>query len=193
MANLTLSNARTALLSMDFHTRIVNASPMTVERNLVQNARKALDAARKSGIPVLHVVVHPNPFFMSPRNKFMRRIRENMPISSPQEIAELMKIVPELAPTENETVVEKPRIGAFAGSNLETLLRSKDIDTLVLMGAVTEFVIESTARYAIDYDYRVIILEDCCIGFSYEAHNNSIKILEHMTDIASCADFVESV
>ena len=58
---------------------------------------------------------------------------------------------------------------------------SRDIDTLVLMGVATEFVVETAVRYAADLDYRVIVLEDCCAPFSDEAHRASLHVIEHST------------
>ncbi len=193
MSNLNLDREHSALLAMDFHKRIVAASPMTADRNLVQNAQRALNAARAASLPLIHIVIRQRPAYTSPRNKFSSRIRERVPIGSPEEAADMMSIVPELAPVGDEAVVEKPRIGAFWGSPLEALLRSRDIHTLLLTGVATEFVVESTARYAVDADYRVIILEDGCGAFSYEAHAASISILGHMAEIASVSDLTESL
>lgn len=193
MANLNLQREKTALLSMDFHKLVVNACAMTRERNTVGNAAKALAAARSAGIPVLHVELHRFAGYASDRNKFQRTIRERIPAAPPEQMAELMKVVDELAPAPGEAIVHKSRINAFYASALDSLLRSKDIDTLALMGVTTENVIEATARQAADSDYRVIILEDCCAAFTDTDHKNSIGYLERIADIASADDFAQSL
>ena len=70
---------------------------------------------------------------------------------------------------------------------------SRDIDTVVLTGVATEFVVEAAARHAADADFRVIVLEDCCASFSDEAHKAALHVMDHLATIASSADFVQSV
>src|SRR4051812_23584985 len=48
------------------------------------------------------------------------------------------QIVPELAPTEQEAVIDKTAMSAFAGTRLEHALRSCDINAVALVGVATE-------------------------------------------------------
>ncbi|MDZ4343403.1 MAG: isochorismatase family protein, partial [Candidatus Binatia bacterium] len=81
----------------------------------------------------------------------------------------------------------------FFGTALDSMLRSRDIDTVVLMGVATEFVVEAAARHAADADYRVIVLEDCCAAFSDEANRASLDVMDHLATLARSADFCASV
>jgi nicotinamidase-related amidase len=108
-------------------------------------------------------------------------------------VAELLEIVDEVKPVGDEPVIRKPRVSPFFGTGLDSMLRSRDIDTVVLMGVATEFVVEAAARHAADADYRVIVLEDCCASFSEEAHRASLHIMDHIATLATSADFLESV
>ena len=92
-----------------------------------------------------------------------------------------------------EPVIRKPRMNPFFGTDLESLLRSRDIDTLVLMGVATEFDVEAAARHAADADFRVIVLQDCCAAFSDETHKVSLHIMDHLATLATSADFLQSV
>jgi len=56
--------------------------------------------------------------------------------------------------------VAKPRYSAFYGTDLEAILRSKGIDTLIISGTITGACCESTARDAFSRDYKVIFLSD---------------------------------
>jgi len=193
MANLNLDRHRTAVLSMDFQNATVPRSTMFRERNVGQTARKVLDAARGAGILVIHVAIDHQPAFYSPRNKFMVTVR--MPgFSAPGvNVEERLQIVEPLRPVGNEPVVRKPRMNPFFGTQLDSMLRARDIDTLCLMGVATEFVVEMACRHAADADYRVIVLEDCCASFSEEAHKASLAVMDHLATIATSADFLESV
>jgi nicotinamidase-related amidase len=158
-----------------------------------QAAKTVLEAARKAGILVIHVAIDYQPAFFSPRNRFLQKIR--IPIFSAPgvDVAELLEIVDEVKPVGDEPVIRKPRMSPFYGTALDSMLRSRDIDTAVLMGVATEFVVEAAARHAADLDYRVIVLEDCCASFSDEAHRASLHIMDHLATVATSADFLESV
>jgi ureidoacrylate peracid hydrolase len=65
-----------------------------------------------------------------------------------------------LKPHPGDLVVAKPRYSAFYGTDLEAILRSKNIDTLIISGTVTNVCCDSTARDAFSRDYKVIFLSD---------------------------------
>jgi nicotinamidase-related amidase len=163
------------------------------ERQVEQAAKSVLEAARKTGILVVHVIIDFQPAFFSPRNKFLQKVR--MPaLSAPGvDVADLLQIVDEVKPVAGEPVIRKPRMNPFFGTDLESILRSRDIDTLALMGAATEFVVEAAARHAADADFRVIVLQDCCAAFSDETHKVSLHIMDHLATLATSADFLQSV
>ncbi len=192
MANLSLDRAKTAVLSMDIQKAPVRKSVMFRERNVGQAAKRVLEAARKSGVLVIHVVIDYQPAFFSPKNKFLQKVRVPILSAPGVDVAELLEIVDEVKPVGDEAVIRKPRMNPFFGTALDSMLRSRDIDTVVLMGVVTEFVVEAAARHAADADYRVIVLEDCCASFSDEAHRASLHIMDHLATLATSADFVGS-
>ncbi len=193
MANLSLDRAKTAVLSMDVQQAPARRSAMFKERNVGQAAKTVLDGARKAGVLVIHVVIDHQPAFYSPRNKFLQRIRIPILSASGVDVAELLEIVDEVKPVGDEPVIRKPRMNPFFGTALDSMLRSRDIDTVVLMGVATEFVVEAAARHAADADFRVIVLEDCCAAFSDEAHRASLHIMDHLATVATSADFLESI
>ena len=57
----------------------------------------------------------------------------------------------------------KLRVSAFAGSDLEVILRSRMIDTLILTGIATSGVVLSTLLEAADKDYGIVVLSDACL------------------------------
>ena len=193
MTNLNLNPAQTAVLSMDIQKAPVRRSAMFRERNVGQAAKSVLDAARKAGILVIHVVIDYQPAFFSPRNKFLQKVRIPILSAPGVDVAELLEIVDEVKPAGDEPVIRKPRMNPFFGTALESMLRSRDIDTVVLMGVATEFVVEAAARHATDADFRVIVLADCCAAFSEEAHRASLHIMDHLATLATSADFLGSV
>lgn len=83
------------------------------------------------------------------------------------------QILPELAPRQGDVVVDKKRYDAFAGSELEHVLRKeKGAETLLVGGAMSQFCVETTARQAFVRDFNVVLLSDCS-GTSSKAHHNA--------------------
>ena len=193
MTNLNLDRYKTAVLSMDIQQAPVRRSPMFRERNVGQAAKSVLEAARKAKILVIHVAIDYQPAFFSPKNKFLQKIRIPILSAPGVDVAELLEIVDEVKPVADEPVIRKPRMNPFFGTALDSMLRSRDIDTVVLMGVATEYVVEAAARHAADADYRVIVLEDCCAAFSDEAHRVALDIMDHLATLATSADFLASV
>jgi len=166
---------------------------MAQERDTIGKARKVLDAARAASVPVIHVVIGFREGYpeVSDRNKLFSVFKQNGIFKMGSEQVEIHD---DVKPAPGEVVVSRPRVNPFYNSELGSILRAKHVDTLVLMGVPTNIIVESTARWAADADYRVIILEDCCASFNVEAHDWTLKnILPLLVDVASSDDFLESI
>jgi len=85
-------------------------------------------------------------------------------------------IVDELAPVAGDIVIEGKRgLDTFASTNLDFILRSKGISTIVLAGFLTNCCVESTMRSGYENGYQVITLTDCVAATSAEEHQNALK------------------
>ena len=71
-----------------------------------------------------------------------------------------VEVVNELAPEPGEIVIRKSRYSAFFNTDLDTVLRHRDIKTVIIGGVATNVCCESTARDAMFRDYQVIFLSD---------------------------------
>lgn len=63
-----------------------------------------------------------------------------------------------MAPT--DLILDKPRYGSFTGTDLDLILRSNGIDTIIVSGICTNICCETTAREAGMRDYHVFFMED---------------------------------
>ena len=75
-----------------------------------------------------------------------------------------------------DAVVLKRRYSAFIPGNcdLEPLLRARGIDTVLIVGTLTNVCCESSARDAMMLDFRTIMVSDACATTSPEEHNASL-------------------
>jgi ureidoacrylate peracid hydrolase len=60
-------------------------------------------------------------------------------------------------------------------SNLERILRSMKIDTLLIAGTKTNVCCESTARDAMMLDFKTVMLSDCCAALSDDEHRATLE------------------
>ena len=85
-------------------------------------------------------------------------------------------IIDSLSPQEGDVVVEGKRgLDTFATTNLDFVLRSREIDTVILGGFLTNCCVESTMRTGYEKGYEVITLSDCVAATSEAEHDNAIK------------------
>ncbi|MCQ8189019.1 cysteine hydrolase family protein [Streptomyces rugosispiralis] len=156
---------KTALLVMDVQEAIV---ARVQDPGYVPRVSRAVDAARSAGIPVVYVTVgfrsgRPEA---SARNKIFGALPQGLYTEGDPKIA----IHAAVAPRPDEVVVTKRRVSAFAGSDLDVVLRSGDITHLVLTGVATSGVVLSTLRQAADLDFRLTVLSDACYDPDPEVH-----------------------
>ena len=81
------------------------------------------------------------------------------------------EIIEELTPESGDYIVQKFRFDSFYGTNLETLLRCLNIDTLVFSGIATNVCVESTVRAALTRDFSNIVVKDATASFTEEMEN----------------------
>lgn len=165
---LVLDPAASALLVMDFQTSIVDGYAVDKDALLARTAR-VLEAARARAMRVIYVVVGFRDGYpeVSARNQWFSAIRSSGRFAASDPGAEVHSAV---APHAGDVVITKHRVSAFAGTDLDMVLRANGIDTLVLAGIATSGVVLSTMRHAFDADYRIVIVEDCCADRDLELH-----------------------
>jgi nicotinamidase-related amidase len=193
-----LNPARTGVLCMDMQAAIVaiyTAGSPEGASQLVSRVAEVLKRCRERDIPVIHIQVGFRPGLpeVSPRNSLFAAIR-NSPERQKLFQGEGGKIHPALGPAEDDIVVTKHRISAFTGTDLEMILRANEIDTLVMFGIATSGVVLSTLLDAVDADYRVVVVGDCCADQDAEVHATLVeKFFPRRGVVVSAAELLESL
>jgi nicotinamidase-related amidase len=182
---------KTALLVMDLQNGIV--SRFAENGELLLPFQKAVEAARQHNISVIYVRVAFSEGYpeVSPQNKMFSAVSRfgGMTISdTATQIHEAVK------PEPNEPVVTKFRVSAFAGSNLEVILKAQQIDTLILSGIATSGVVLSTLREAADKDYAISVLSDACLDADPEVHRVlTEKVFPRQADVLTVDDWINTL
>jgi len=177
----------TVLLVMDMQSAIVSMLP---DATLVKaKVAQAIANARSKNIPVIYVVVgfRKGAPEISTNNKGFSASKERFASISPEDF---IKIHPDVAPLENEIVTVKRRVSAFAGSDLEVVLRGQGIQHIILTGIATSGVVLSTIREASDKDYWITVLDDACADGDEEVHRVlTKKVFPRQADVVTVDDW----
>lgn len=175
--------AGTALLVMDVQCGVVER--FADHPDYLPRLRRAVDLARAADVRVIHVGIgfrpgHPE---VSERNASFAQIATSGAFTGDDSST---GIHPTVAPESGEPIVVKRRVSAFAGSDLDMLLRARGIDHLVLTGIATSGVVLSTVRQAADLDYRLTVLADACLDSDEEVHRVLVeKVFPRQADVVT--------
>jgi nicotinamidase-related amidase len=183
--------SKSALLVMDVQRGIVDR--FTLDADYLPRLRRAIDAARAGGIPVIYVVIGFRPGYpeVSARNTTFSAMSATGAFSGDDPSAE---VHPDVAPRPGDIVVTKKRISAFVGSDLDMVLRASEVDTLVLSGIATSGVVLSTLRQAADLDYGLVVLEDACLDPDPEVHRVLTgKVFPRQAEVVTVDKWIPSV
>ena len=181
-----------ALLVMDLQNGIV-ARVGDQADVLLDTLERVIDAAREHGIPVIFVRVafRPGAPEVSRRNQFFTALKSS---SSMNQTESSTQIHPRLSLHEGDVLVTKRRVSAFAGSDLDVVLRSFEVDHLVLTGIATSGVVLSTTRHAADLDYRLTVIGDACADADPEVHRVlTEKVFPRQATVVSAAEWIANL
>ena len=164
---------RAALLVMDVQHGVVARFHGSVDV-LLERIAAVIGVARDASVTVVYVRIafREGAPEVSARNRSLSEIARLAEFGADDGAS---RIHPAVEPHPRDPVVIKKRVSAFAGSDLEVLLRSLEVETLILSGIATGGVVLSTLRDAADRDYRILVLSDCCLDGDAEVHRVLIE------------------
>lgn len=126
--------------------------PLSGTEAAADNAARLIAAARDAGDVVVHV-----------RHEFAT---DDAPFFSPG--SQGAQIHPKAASRDGEPVVLKHNINAFRDTGLKAVLDARDVEEVVICGAMSDMCIDATTRAADDFGYRVTVVHDACAARDQE-------------------------
>jgi biuret amidohydrolase len=177
---------RLALLVYDMQVGILEQ--IAGRETVVANVNQALQAARAAGVRTFftrHITLPVELMGVAQLRMWrawqgVERVED---VTSPfLPDAPQTQIVPELAPTGREAVLDKLTLSAFAGTPLELALRGAEVQALAIVGVATEIGIEPTVRHAGDLGFIPVVLTDACAPGNAEAGERAIETLRFLGD-----------
>jgi nicotinamidase-related amidase len=135
---------------------------------LLRRTAQAIATARAANVKIIYVCLSFRPGYpeISPANVMFSGLKQSGMFTG----ALGSDIPAEIAPQEGDLLVAKHRVSAFSGNGLEMILRANGITKLVCLGIATSGIVLSTVRQAMDLDYQLVVVRDCCADTDPEVH-----------------------
>lgn len=160
MVDFGVIPSRTALINVDMQNCFVEGSPISAPEGLsvLERINRLAAVCRAAGILVIHVshTLRPDGSNVGILSELAPVVKEGI-ITKGSPSAALHK---KLIVDPRDILLDKPRFGAFHGTDLELILHSRGIDTVIITGIATNVCCETTAREATVRDFRVFFLSD---------------------------------
>jgi biuret amidohydrolase len=171
--NLGVDHPKAAVVAIDLHRGHLDMAVATmptapdVAARVIAANKRLFDWCRRAGIPVIHLVtsyrdadeIRANPFWRTlaedPTATRKNAMRHNI-IGGPG-----CTVMPQLLDAGDFVVNTKKRYDCFVGTDLDFLLRSHGVNTLLITGVNTNSCVLATTTAANVRDYAVIVVEDC--------------------------------
>ena len=170
---LKINIQKTAIVVIDLQAGIV-AMPTEPHpaKIVIENTAKLLTEARKKRIAVFLVHVTPSPDLKDALHPITETAFQTSGYNP-----DWSRYVPELNIQSSDFLITKHQWGAFYGTELDLQLRRRGIETIILCGISTNIGVESTARFAYEFGYNQIFVQDAMAARSKEEHTYPIKYI----------------
>jgi len=168
----------TALLLIDIQNDYFSSFegakyPLVSSEEASKNASTLLKEFRKKALNIIHLK-HENP-------------DENAPFfnigSKGAQIHNSVK------PLEEETVISKNFPNSFLKTQLKEILEEKEIDSLVIVGAMTHMCVDATLRAAKDFGYNCTVINDACATKDLEFNGKTVSAQEVQSSFMAAFEF----
>jgi ureidoacrylate peracid hydrolase len=160
---------------------------------------RLLAGARQMGIPVIFVASE----YSSPGDRYLsetflaqaRRRWNGRYVALPvcQRGTWGIDFFEDIRPAPGEMVVWKHRFDAFIETDLDLVLRSRQVRALVVAGVTTEVCVESTVRHAFFRDYACLVPRDAVAAYDEEMHDRSLRLMDRFfARVVDAAEVLEA-
>ena len=169
-----------ALLIIDMQNDFVlEGKPLNVAgaRAVLPKIQAVLAEFRKRALPVFHILrVH------RADGSDVEIIRQELFRKQPFAVAGTpgAAVVTELAPLRDEYIIEKTRMSAFIGTELDLMFRTLGVTTVYVAGIQTPNCIRTTVFDAIAYNYPVVLIDDATGASSDEVHQANVRDMQNI-------------
>jgi nicotinamidase-related amidase len=133
-------------------------------------AKKLIDEGRKAGCEIIYTVIE--SLTKDGRDRSLDHKLSDIHFARGSEEA---KMIPLLAPEDDDIVLPKTSSGVFNSTNIDYVLRNLGIENLVVAGILTDQCVDMAVRDGADRGYYMVCAQDACATYTDERHETALK------------------
>lgn len=187
------------LLVVDVQNDFVSSKGSAAQRGedvsapqaMVPSLVRLIEEARSVSMPLIYIKTTHSEWTDSP--SWIYRKSQQSALKSCREGSWGAEFYDGIAPLPGERVVIKHRYSAFINTDLNTVLRAKGIQSVLVSGVATNVCVETTARDAFMFDYYVTFVEDCSAAYEPKLHESTLENMRrHFGLVASSEEIIQT-
>ncbi len=188
-----------ALLVVDVQNDFVSREGSAAKRGddvaaamaIMPHLLRLIDAARRMGLTVVYVKTTHGEWTDTP--SWIYRSSQKSGLNTCREGTWGAEFYEGISPSSSERVVIKHRYSAFINTDLNTVLRARGIQSVLVCGVATNVCVETTARDAYMFDYYVTLIDDCSAAYDAKLHMATLENMRrHFGLVASSDEIVRA-
>jgi len=187
-----------ALLVVDVQNDFVSAEGSAGKRGedvsaalaIMPNLIGLIEAARRVGLTIVYIRTTHSEW--TDTASWIYRSSQKSGLSTCREGTWGAEFYEGISPQASERVVIKHRYSAFINTDLNTVLKARGIQSVLVCGVATNVCVETSARDAYMFDYYVTVIDDCSAAYDARLHMATLEnIRRHFGLVASSAEIAE--
>ena len=157
---------------------------------LIPNLLALIEAARRVALTIVYIRTTHSEWTDTP--SWIYRSSQKSGLSTCREGTWGAEFYEGISPRPSERVVIKHRYSTFINTDLNTVLRARGIQSVLVCGVATNVCVETSARDAYMFDYYVTVIDDCSAAYDVKLHMTTLEnIRRHFGLVASSAEVAE--
>jgi ureidoacrylate peracid hydrolase len=158
---------------------------------MIPNLTGLIDQARRVGLTIIYIRTTHSDW--TDTASWVYRTSQKSGLSTCREGSWGAEFYDGIVPLPTERVVIKHRYSAFINTDLNTVLKARGIQSVLVCGVATNVCVETTARDGYMYDYYVTMIDDCSAAYDAKLHMSTLEnIRRHFGLVASSNQIIET-
>ena len=158
---------------------------------MIPNLTRLIDQARRVGLTIIYIRTTHSEW--TDTASWIYRTSQKSGLSTCREGSWGAEFYDGIKPLPSERVVIKHRYSAFINTDLNTVLKARGIQSVLVCGVATNVCVETTARDGYMYDYYVTMIDDCSAAYDPKLHMGTLEnIRRHFGLVASSHQIIET-
>jgi len=191
--------SKAALIVVDVQNDFVSRDGSAAKRGedvgaamaMVPNLLRLIEEGRRVGLIIVYIRTTHSEWTDTP--SWIYRTSQKGGLSTCREGTWGAEFYKGISPLPSERVVIKHRYSAFINTDLNTVLKARNIQSVLVCGVATNVCVETTARDGYMFDYYVTMIDDCSAAYETKLHLGTLENMRrHFGLVASSGEIIEA-